>query len=93
MTIVTVSPDLSFPDLAIVVQQQEELLGPLVRLGTSGDATLLEFDEQQDPPRSPTVLVPADSPSELTAGSRPALGGEVFINRQARRVFAYRPAG
>ena len=93
MTVVTVSPDLSLLDLAVVVQQQEELLGPLIRIGNDGAVTFLEFDDRKDPPQFPTVLLPADRAAELAAGAPPAVRGQAFVNRRLEGLHAYRRSG
>jgi len=83
-----VRPELSAQELELVIQQQEELLGPLVSIGNDSAATLLTFDMDQDPPTNPPVL---RAGSLDIRGAAAVLRGICFINGRLQEVTAYRP--
>jgi len=88
---------LSLSELQTVVQQQEDLLGPLNKnnpkgLGNDGNQTLLTFDMGQEPPMNKAVLrltvgghaVPLDGHELICIGS-------CFVSNQLIELAAYRP--
>jgi hypothetical protein len=55
-TTVGVTRSVSLTDLNKLVDQQEQILGPLVAIGNDGTQTLLTFDVDQDPPANLAVI-------------------------------------
>lgn len=91
MTVVGVAPDLPLGDLQLVVQQQEEILGPLVSIGNDGGATLLTFDLDQERPQHPTLVVTGGTRTPL--GYRRTFTGKAFVNGRLEDLVGYRPPG
>ena len=83
---ITISADLSLPQINEVVTQQESVLGPLVSLGNDAAVTLLFFDVTQEPPERHTVI--SLNPA---AAAMPVTSGKIFVSGQLADVVAYRP--
>ncbi|SRR5712691_3715331 len=94
---ISAAKNLSLSELQTVVQQQEDLLGPLNKdhpkgLGNNGNQTLLTFDMAQDPPTNKAVLrstvggqaVPLDGHELICIGT-------CFASNQLTELAAYRP--
>jgi hypothetical protein len=91
-TVVTVSPFYEIVSLELTVQQQEELLGPLVALGNDGAVTVLTFDIDQDPPQQKAVIRPAsDDVSSNPSAFRLIGKGICFVSGRLMEIAAYRP--
>ena len=56
LSYVNANPELSLSDLRLLIQQQEELLGPLRDIGNNGYTTVLAFDPNEEPPSNPPGL-------------------------------------
>jgi hypothetical protein len=89
-TVLKVSPEMSLPKLQAVVQQEEELVGPLASIGNDGTVTLLTFDLTQGPPQNTTVLMFGDSASRLRGNASTRLG-KAFLEGRLEDIVAYRP--
>lgn len=83
------SPDLSLAQLATLIAQQEEVLGPLVSIGNDGSQTLLTFDLDQEPPANHAVIAVG---SPLLRGAALVATGKVFVQQALQDVVAFRPA-
>jgi hypothetical protein len=77
--------DNSLDDLNLFVRQQEELLGPLVRIGNDGNQTVLTFDMDQARPEKHAVIQEGNPPA---SGS--GIKGKVFVAGQLKDAFATR---
>jgi hypothetical protein len=86
VTTVAAPPDLSLTQLATLVEQQEEVLGPLLSIGNDGSQTLLTFDLERDPPESHTAIGIGDPPPN----SATLTTGKVFVAGELRDVRAFR---
>jgi hypothetical protein len=49
-TIVTADPDVPLEAVNAIIEQQEQILGPLVSIGNDGKVTFLTFDLDREPP-------------------------------------------
>jgi hypothetical protein len=87
ITTVGAAPNLSLSQLATLVAQQEELLGPLISIGNDGSQTLLTFDLARDPPETHSVIGIGDPPPNAI----PLATGKVFVSGQLQDVLAFRP--
>ena len=80
-------PNLSLAQLARLIAQQEEVLGPLVSISNDGNQTLLTFDLEQDPPSRHTIIATDEPPPNST----PLTTGKVFVSGRLQDVLAARP--
>jgi hypothetical protein len=85
----TGAPDLSVSDLRLLIQQQEELIGPLRDIGTNGYGTVLAFDPNEEPPSNPPAL-------QLAVEGQPKpehviSEGLGFVDGRLRSLIVYRP--
>jgi hypothetical protein len=72
-----------------IAQQENFLRGPLVSMGTDGDATILEIDDKTtDKPEKNTVITIGSPP----AGATVIGSGEIYIGGTPVSAIAYRPA-
>jgi len=85
-TIVAAPPGLSLSQLATLVAQQEEVLGPLLSIGNDGSQTLLTFDLDREPPETHTVIGIGNPPR----GSTSLAIGKAFVSGQLQDVSAFR---
>jgi hypothetical protein len=86
-----VPPELSTQDLERVIQQQEEIIGPLVSIGNDNISTLVTFDVDQDPPTNPALLRPLRPGShDIIPGAALISTGVCFVNGQLQEIRAYR---
>lgn len=85
-----VPAEFSTQDLERVIQQQEEILGPLVSIGNDGISTLLTFDVEQDPPTNRALLRLG---SQEVTGAAAIFRGICFVNGRLQEITAYRPNG
>ncbi|MBI3246452.1 MAG: hypothetical protein HYZ50_08095 [Deltaproteobacteria bacterium] len=95
-TTVSAAKNLSLSDLQTLVQQQEELLGPLNKehpsgLANDGNQTLLTFDMEQDPPIKTAVLRPTVGGQAIPlAGHDLICIGTCFVAGQLMKLAVYR---
>jgi hypothetical protein len=87
---VRVSPELSSRELQKIIQQQEEILGPLVSIGNDYTSTLLTFDGDQDPPEKQTLLQLGGGDEVI--GAIPVTRGLCFVDGKLQEITAYRPS-
>ena len=88
LSYVNASPSLSISDLRLLIQQQEELRGPLRDIGNNGSTTVLAFDPNEEPPPNPPAL-------ELALEGRPRpqriiTEGRGFVDGKRRDLVVYR---
>jgi hypothetical protein len=78
--------------LQLFIQQQEEIQGLLIGLGNDGVHTVIEIDNDQDPPAKPAILKQAigDIAASIT-GHVFICKGNCFIAGQKLQIAAYRP--
>jgi hypothetical protein len=88
----------SLSELQLIVQQNEELLGPLNKdkpkgLGNDGNQTLITFDMDQDPPTIKTVLRPTVGGKAVPLVDHDLICiGTCFVSKQLTELAAYRPS-
>jgi len=89
LSYVTANPILSLSDLRLLIEQQEELLGPLRDIGNSGYTTVLAVDPDEEPPSIPPAIQLAvdgqPKPEHLVSE------GLGFVEGKLRELFVYRP--
>ena len=68
------------------VTQQEELLGPLVRIGNDGNQTVLTLDLDQNRPEKHAVIQEGNPPASGSIAQ-----GKIFVEGQLKDAFATRP--
>jgi hypothetical protein len=83
---ITISAELSLPEINQLVVQQESLLGPLVTVGNDAVVTLLFFDFTQDPPDNHAIVSVDPVPGTISIAS-----GKIFISGNLVDVVVYRP--
>jgi len=94
---ISAGKNLSLSDLETVVQQQEDLLGPLNKdhpkgLGNDGNKTLLTFDMDQEPPTNKAVLKPTVGGQAVPLdGHETICIGTCFVSNHLLELAAYRP--
>lgn len=103
---VGVQKDVSLADLETIVQQQEDLLGPLIALGhgplltrrnagttqTEQDVTVLTFDMDPDPPANKATLRQAVGGHAVALPGLTLIStGQCFVSGQLLTIAAYRP--
>ena len=86
-TIVTADPDLPLEAVNTVIEQQEEILGPLVSIGNDGKVTFLIFDLDREPPHKHAVVDIGTPPPNIA----PIATGKIFVGGQLTDVTAFRP--
>lgn len=79
---------LSLPEINRLVAQQESLLGPLVTIGNDAAATLLFFDQTQEPPERHAIISRGAPPM----GAIPIATGKIFVAGELVDVTAFRAA-
>jgi hypothetical protein len=75
----------SLADLNKIVTQQEDLLGPLVKISNSNDQTILTFDMAQDPP-----TVHAQIATTQPANTTKVAEGQIYISGKLGAAVAFR---
>jgi hypothetical protein len=88
LSYVNASPSLSISELRLLIQQQEELRGPLRDIGNNGYSTVLAFDPNEEPPSNPPAL-------ELALEGQPKpqriiSEGRGFVDGRRRDLVVYR---
>ena len=88
LSYVNANPELSLSDLRLLIQQQEELRGPLRDIGNNGYTTVLAFDPNEEPPSNPPGL-------ELALEGQPkpqriVTEGRGFVAGRRRDLVVYR---
>jgi hypothetical protein len=87
---VNAAKSLSFFELAKVIEQHEEMFGPLRAIGPSAESTVLGFDSESDSPDLPSRLQFAGEGNPPAETEVVASGG-AFILGHLIEVIAYRP--
>ncbi|MBL6082530.1 transglycosylase SLT domain-containing protein [Belnapia sp. T18] len=83
----------AFPldETEVIVQQQEEILGPLVDLGNAGTKTALTFDMDSEPPKTFAVLrLTPGGQAPVIPGFRLVCQGNCLVAGQLAGVAAFR---
>jgi hypothetical protein len=85
-TIVTADPDLPLEAVNTVIEQQEEILGPLVSIGNDGKVTFLTFDFDREPPHKHAMVGIGTLPPNIA----PIAEGKIFVAGRLTDVTAFR---
>ena len=80
----------SLTDLQLIIQQQEDELGPLQAIGDDGTDTILTFDDGRDPPDVPLELKLVNAPNEERDGFQRVAGGTCRVEVAEVSVGAFR---
>src|SRR5580693_7400687 len=86
---VNAAKSLSFFELAKVIEQHEEMFGPLRAIGPSAESTVLGFDSESDSPDFPPRLQFAQEGKPPIESEVVASGGAYVLGRLVE-VIAYR---
>ena len=86
---VNADPSLSLTELRLLIEQEEEMRGPLRDIGYSADTTVLAFDLTADYPSHPPAI-------QLAVEGQPkpehiVSEGRAFVEGRLRDVVIYRP--
>ena len=89
LSYVNARPTLSLSELRLLIEQQEEMRGPLRDIGHAATTTVLAFDPNEEPPPVPPAV-------QLAVEGQPkpdhvVSEGEVFVEGRLRELIVYRP--
>jgi hypothetical protein len=75
-----------------VVQQQEQIFGPLTALGKEGTNNTMTFDVGTSPAQGPELATYTDATPPAKSGHTIVCTGDCLVEGKAAKVVAYRKA-
>ncbi len=87
---VATQPDVTLGKLQTIVQQQEEILGPLKQIRTANGRNVLEFEVQARPESGVILRLSEKIPPVPAKGYVLVCHGDCFISGKQKYVAAFR---
>lgn len=87
---VATAASLSLFELQTIVQQQEEIFGPLIALGSQGQGNLITLEIGTTPSNRAQLEISVGEPPPQKPGHKVVCTGSVFVNSNSVNVTAYR---